>query len=125
MYRSNMYEPTVAGLQPFSLVKSAKFGIHTGGFCFMAPTPDSPLREEDSPTPAPAQEGQGQQDEKKTPTAEVDTGVSAVTESLTSWSEDIECVDVSDIVKSHADYPNQVGRILEFLKLEPPSPMTV
>ena len=40
-------------------------------------------------------------------------------EKMESWSEDIECVDVSDLIKSHADYPNQVGRILKRLDLEP------
>ena len=87
----------------------------------MAPPP----LEEKSPLPPGKEKLSDIPQDAKIPLAEVeDYDVSTATKSLNSWSDDIECVDVSDIVKSHADYPNQVGRILEFLKLEP-CPMVV
>lgn len=98
MYRSNMYEPTVAGLHPFSLIRSNKFGVEAAGYCYMAPhTVDAGT--ESLPT----------------------DHIVEVTQKIHSWAEDIECVDVSGIIKSHADYPNQLHAILEMINIEPPT----
>lgn len=109
MYRTNMYEPTVAGLQPFSLTKSVKFGIESAGLCFM--TPSSSAHEELKLSPEDLTEAACVNLEEEE--------ITRVTEEMKSWSGDVECVDISGIIKSHADYPNQLHAILHLLKLEP------
>lgn len=102
MYRSNVYEPMVAGLQPFSLRRSVAYGIKAAGMCYMLPPP--------------VVEAEIRKDHVGNFEAQISDKL--IDDTLLNYSNDVECVDVTHFITSHTDYPAQLYSILKVVKLE-------